>query len=232
MRCPRRWKASVRRPARPARPPPQTRPTRRRSPPGSRREALQAFAHELFNALRPTPDASVKGHHGRGFAWGRTSLGDLAERLEALAQKLGGGTTAPADTAASTAPAAGDAATLPASTGSAIATTATEGAIDTTVTGAAAPTAVAGAATPAIESAATGEPAVTVPTPVAAAAPAAVPVESPLMAAFRQLAAALQGSNSSTGAASSPADALAALLHRMSQALCRMAAPMRRPAAA
>ncbi len=42
--------------------------------------------------------ATVKGHQGRGFAWGRTSLGDLAQRLEALAQKLGGGATAPADT--------------------------------------------------------------------------------------------------------------------------------------
>lgn len=59
------------------------------APAGSResKQALHAFTHELFAALRP-PEA--EGGHGRGFAWGRTSMGDLARRLEALVQTLHG----------------------------------------------------------------------------------------------------------------------------------------------
>ena len=105
------------------------------------KEALHAFSHELFNALRPTSDGLGKGHHGRGFAWGRTSLGDLAERLEALAQKLGGATPAPAGTTTST-PNPVDASTEPGTTGSTSTTT-----TGTTTTGTTTPgTATAGTA--------------------------------------------------------------------------------------
>lgn len=63
-----------------------------------RKHALHEFMHELFGALRPTGDAG-EGRHGRGFAWGRTSPADLAQRLQALAQSLGGATSqaAPAE---------------------------------------------------------------------------------------------------------------------------------------
>ena len=50
-------------------------------------------------------------------------------------------------------------------------------------------------------------------------APVAAPAESPLLAAFRHLTSALEGSATSTASDTSPADALAALLHKMSQAL-------------
>src|SRR6478672_5746493 len=52
------------------------------------KHALHAFVHELFAALRP---AESEGRPGRGFAWGRTSSADLAERLDALVQRLQGG---------------------------------------------------------------------------------------------------------------------------------------------
>ena len=200
------------------------------------KEALHAFSHELFNALRPTSDGLGKGHHGRGFAWGRTSLGDLAERLEALAQKLGGATPAPAGTTTST-PNPVDASTEPGTTGSTSTTT-----TGTTTTGTTTPgTATAGTAatgTASANTAATGTaasrtastsaaatttptvaPSATVPTPVVTTAPVAAPAESPLLAAFRQLTSALRGSTTSGATDTSPADALAALLHKMSQAL-------------
>ena len=52
------------------------------------KQALHAFAHELFIALRP---AESEGRTGRGFAWGRTSSTDFAQRLDALLQRLRGG---------------------------------------------------------------------------------------------------------------------------------------------
>ena len=192
------------------------------------KEALHAFSHELFNALRPTGDGTGKGHHGRGFAWGRTSLGDLAERLEALAQKLGGATATPTPT-----PNPVDASTDPVTTGStskattgttttgstATGTTAANTAATSTV--AASPTAASAAVTtsPAVVPSTTSSPATTVTTPVATTAPVAAPAESPLLAAFRQLTSALKGNATSGATDTSPADALAALLHKMSQAL-------------
>jgi len=180
------------------------------------KEALQAFTHELLDALRPTPDATVKGHQGRGFAWGRTSLGDLAQRLEALAQKLVGAATAPVDTPAPAVPATGGAATgaAPSGTGTAAgadatAETAAATGVDAT-TDAEAPPLATEPSEPVVSTA-------TTPAPVATSGSVATPTESPLLAAFRQLATALKGTGASAEA--SPADALAALLHRMSQAL-------------
>lgn len=66
------------------------------SPPsaGDQKHALHEFIHELFGALRPAAGQDgAPGRHGRGFAWGRTTTGDLAQRLEALALSLPG--TAP-----------------------------------------------------------------------------------------------------------------------------------------
>ena len=53
-------------------------------------QALHAFVHELFAALRP---ADMEGRTGRGFAWGRTSSADFGLRLDALVERLQG--TAP-----------------------------------------------------------------------------------------------------------------------------------------
>jgi hypothetical protein len=61
---------------------------------GASADALHDFTHELFHALRPAEGEHGPGRHGRGYAWGRTSLGDIAQRLEAIAQQLGGATTA------------------------------------------------------------------------------------------------------------------------------------------
>jgi len=58
-----------------------------------------------------------------------------------------------------------------------------------------------------------------IPSDVVTTAPIAAPAESPLLAAFRQLTSALRGSTTSGATDTSPADALAALLHKMSQAL-------------
>ena len=49
------------------------------------RQAFHAFVHALFAELRPT---DAEGRHGRGFAWGRTSSSDLAQRLDALVEWL------------------------------------------------------------------------------------------------------------------------------------------------
>jgi len=70
------------------------------SSPGDResKHALHAFVHELFAALRP---AESEGRTGRGFAWGRTSAADFAQRLDALVQRLqGGAAPAPSDPSA------------------------------------------------------------------------------------------------------------------------------------
>lgn len=201
------------------------------------KEALHAFAHELFNALRPTSDGPGKGHHGRGFAWGRTSLGDLAERLEALAQKLGGATATPTPSPTPT-PNPVDASTDPVTTGGTSTTTTGTTTTGTTTTGtaatgtatattaatstvAASTTAASAAATtsPAVAPSTTSSPVMTVTTPVKTTAPVAAPAESPLLAAFRQLTSALKGSATNGATDTSPADALAALLHKMSQAL-------------
>ena len=66
------------------------------------KHALHAFVHELFAALRP---AESEGRTGRGFAWGRTSSADFAQRLDALVQRLqGGAAPAPSNPAAVPAP--------------------------------------------------------------------------------------------------------------------------------
>jgi hypothetical protein len=58
------------------------------------RQAFHAFVHALFAELRPIEG---EGRHGRGFAWGRTSTTDLAQRLDALVDRLQG--VAPDDAA-------------------------------------------------------------------------------------------------------------------------------------
>ena len=64
------------------------------SSPGDResKHALHAFVHELFAALRPSES---EGRPGRGFAWGRTSSVDLAQRLDAVVQRLQGAAPSP-----------------------------------------------------------------------------------------------------------------------------------------
>ena len=74
------------------------------------------------------------------------------------------------------------------------------------------------AATPATEPSDPVVPTVTIPAPIVTSTAAAT-TASPLLAAFRHLAATLKGSGPSVGTDASPAEALAALLHRMSQAL-------------
>jgi hypothetical protein len=73
------------------------------SSPGDResKQALHAFAHELFAALRP---AESEGRTGRGFAWGRTSSADFAQRLDALVQRLQGGATQASDSSVAVTP--------------------------------------------------------------------------------------------------------------------------------
>ncbi len=65
------------------------------------KHALHAFVHELFAALRP---AESEGRTGRGFAWGRTSSADLAQRLDALVQRFQGGAAPAASDPAAPAP--------------------------------------------------------------------------------------------------------------------------------
>jgi len=157
------------------------------------KHALHAFVHELFAALRPSGgEDGVKGHHGRGFAWGRASASELSQRLEALAKSLGeaasaGGSIAPpvpdpaADPVAQAALAAGDAVT-------------------------AVPTAAPPAVPPdgAIAAASGGDRTV---------------AGSPLLAAFERLAAALGGGAVEVEGAASPAGLLVALLEQMAQTL-------------
>src|SRR4030095_4337620 len=50
------------------------------------REAMHDFMHALFEALRP--NRGEGGGNGRGFGWGRTSVADLAQRIERLAQSF------------------------------------------------------------------------------------------------------------------------------------------------
>ena len=69
---------------------------------GDQAKDLHDFRHELFQAFRPTAGEDGPGRHGRGFAWGRATLGDIAQRLETLAQTLGAAAntaTPPADSA-------------------------------------------------------------------------------------------------------------------------------------
>jgi hypothetical protein len=156
------------------------------------KQALHEFAHALFSALRPS--GGVDGSRGRGFAWGHTSGVDLAQRLEALAQGLRGDAPPAVPVTTPTTPTtAATAATTPA---------------PNPVTAPAAATATAATATPRAVAPDAATPATGV-----------VANESPLLVAFKHLAAALNGS-AATGATSvSAADQLAALLHRMAQAL-------------
>jgi hypothetical protein len=81
------------------------------------KKALREFEHALFDALRPARgEDGAPGRQGHGFAWGRTSLGDIAERLQALAQQFAAsGPTedaAPAAEAAATPPDGAEAASM------------------------------------------------------------------------------------------------------------------------
>jgi len=166
-----------------------------------RKQALHEFLHELFSALRPTGgEGGAKRHHGHGFAWGRASAGDLAQRLEALAQSLGGAAPpASADAAAPT--------TSPAPV--AVKTTQATPAAD----GMDASAAVAPADVP------TRAPILAVADPAKGANPPSggAIADTPLLTAFTHLVAAPKGGT--VDAATSPADRLAALLHQMAQAL-------------
>lgn len=155
------------------------------------KHALPTFVHELFAALRPT---DAEGRHGRGFAWGRTSLADLAQRLDTLVQRLQGGAASPSE------PRVVDPAPeVPAS--------APTPSVETSSGGAAvASTPIAPA--PDEAKAATG----------------GVATDSPLLSAFRQLLAARSPGEAAGAGAADGSDALVALLQRMSRALAGDAA--------
>ncbi len=73
------------------------------SSPDERKDALHEFAHALFGALRPAGgDEGGSAGRGHGFAWGRTSPADLAQRLDAVIQRLQAGQVhaVPADSSA------------------------------------------------------------------------------------------------------------------------------------
>jgi hypothetical protein len=148
-------------------------------------EALHDFRHELFAALRPA-EGEGPGRHGRGFAWGRTSLADLADRIDALAQKIGG-SPAPAPTS-------------PPETATPSAETATPPAATTPTPDATAPDAQA----PAVPS---------------ASASTDSDATSALLSAFQALTAKPGDSTSGAEGSGSAAESLAALLHRIAQAL-------------
>jgi hypothetical protein len=155
------------------------------------KHALHAFVHELFSALRP---AESEGRSGRGFAWGRTSSADLAQRLDALVQSLQAGTAKtprelPAD--ASTAAIAPTPAIAPTTSSEAVAVPAKE-------------TPEAGPPlAPARDASTTSTTAVHV---------------DPLLSAFRELLAARHPVDAS-GASGDGVDALVDFLQRMSQSL-------------
>jgi len=150
------------------------------------KHALHAFVHELFAALRP---AESEGRTGRGFAWGRTSSADLAQRLDALVQRLQGG--------AAPAPSEPDAVAPP---------------------DAPAPAATAAAATPAPDTPATATASQAAP-PVDSSATPPTPIGvDPLLSAFQELLAVRQPAEGG-GVSAGGTDALVAFLQRMAQSL-------------
>ncbi len=64
------------------------------------RTALKDFTEALFDSLRELAGDSGRGHgcHGRGHGWGRGGMSSLADRIEALAQKLAAGAAPAAPT--------------------------------------------------------------------------------------------------------------------------------------
>ena len=168
---------------------------------GDARAALHDFTRELFDALRPTgPADGGPGRHGRGFAWGRTSLGDIAQRLEALAASL----AAPA----AAAPPSTDAAPASDATGSGAAPAGDVAASSDAPATDASPSSDAPSSTDAPSSA----------DPAAMPTPAAT-TDSPLLAAFRRLVATSSGAAPDAVSATAASDQLAALLQRIAQSL-------------
>lgn len=105
------------------------------------RDALKGFAEALFDGLRDVAsegrDAGGCGHHGRGHGWGRGGMSRLADRIEALAQKLAAAATpaAPKTEPAPAAPvAASETPATPATTEPAATTTTTTTATTATTT--------------------------------------------------------------------------------------------------
>lgn len=188
--------------------------------PADLKHAAYAFAHELYSALRsagsdhdhdddrrPTqadgPELSgqdrhqgERGHHGR-HGVSRGAYGGLAQRLEALAQTLGGATTVQAPAGANAAPPAP---------------------VTTPSTAPVVPAAVPSGAA-ALPSASAVPPAATGP---AATPPAATPADSPLLGAFKTLLSALAPSTSSSATGTATArEKLADFLHQLAQSLGR-----------
>ena len=161
------------------------------------KDALHQFTHELFGLLRPT-GSDAPGHgHGRGYAWGRTSPADLAERLDALVQRLQG-----SEAAAPEAPLVPVIAQPPQS----------GDAVDVTPPADGAASEVANAAS---TDAATPADADTLEAPT----PSVTPTASPLRDAFERLATALSGDAAATNAPASASDRLVSLLRNMADAL-------------
>ena len=181
------------------------------------REAAYAFAHELYSALRGSGSGQGSGdsnnsddggehhrhHHHHHRSEGSSGYGDLAQRLTALAQKLDGGSTAPA------------AAATPASAATPAAATTTSA------------TPAAAAVTPAATPAATGTTinltininlggtAAAAPAPTAATQTAS----SPLIDAFKHLVEVLNPAGTAASTGPSPTERLSAFLRQMAQSL-------------
>ncbi|MEO5697592.1 MAG: hypothetical protein ABIQ60_10725 [Burkholderiaceae bacterium] len=165
------------------------------------KDALHEFAHALFGALRPAAgDDAGPGRRGQGFAWGRTDPADLAQRLDAVIQRLQAGQV-PAETEGS----------------SAIAPAAPTPADD--------PTAVGADTDISVIAAASAMPVVNADVAPAASdttisAVVATPAGSKLTAAFERLSQALAPSDTSSSAGSvSTTDRLVELLQRLASAL-------------
>lgn len=174
--------------------------------------AAMAFAHELYAALR----SDGEGHPGRHLGWTR-GYGNLAHRLDALAQTIeasatpmsatGSTTTKNATSTTNTSTATGDTSATPTPTMSATPQT------PTLATSATAP--LAGGMATAATSTAAPAPATSAP---AAAPPAST--ESPLLGAFERLSSAMApAASGSTSASSSIVEELADFLRTVARAL-------------
>lgn len=214
------------------------------------KQAAMAFAHELFHALKGNGQEGGDGDSGRGYGRGHghhhhhgsdraagSGYGDLAQRLEALAQQLGGTSTPAAAGTATTATAAAPSAGTDAAAAAGAPTTP-----------AASTTAAAGATAATAATTLTGQGlSITIHIELAggtAAKPTpATGSDSRLLSAFKDLLNALNptgstaapssttststestASTSTVAPASTPAQKLAAFLHQMAQALSPSAA--------
>jgi hypothetical protein len=185
------------------------------------REAVRDFMHALFEALRPNQGDG--GGQGRGFGWGRTSVADLAQRIESLAQSFATPSTPPASgDGAPPAPAVGASGDVPATPLPVPATPADGAPVSATTSQVTTGQATTNSATasPAATTTSDSKPTSTseptpTSTPVASSTPTA---DSSLLQAFTALLDVLPGDRASAAAAN-PSEALSSMLHRLAQSL-------------